>query len=273
MQLQTQDIIYKESIVHLHVFGNGPEWVFCFHGFGQDGSSFKVVEKVLGERYTLLAIDFPFHGKTEWKQGLLMTPEDLLNIMAIIIHNYADASSKPFRFSILAYSLGGRISLHLLQMIPDQIKKLLLIAPDGLKVNFWYWLGTQTNTGNKLFEYTMRKPGWFFWLLNNSDKAGLLNKSVIKFVHRYIDDEAIRLLLYKRWTTLKLFKPNLKAVKHIIKEKAIPVQLLYGSYDRIILSKRSNILKKDNPFVTVTIVEGGHELLREKFAPVIASLL
>ena len=271
--MQTQFIVYKESGIHLNVYGSGPKWLFCFHGFGQDGSSFKTLEKALGNDFTMLAIDFPFHGKTEWKQGLLMTPEDLLGIMAIIIHEHAALEQKPFKFSILAYSLGGRISLHLLQMIPNQVEKILLIAPDGLKVNFWYWLGTQTRPGNKLFAYTMKKPQWFFWVLNNSHKAGLLNKSIIKFVHRYVDDDAVRALLYKRWTTLRLFRPSLKAVKHIIIEKGIPVRLLYGSYDRIILSKRSDILKKNNEQVSVTIVDGGHELLKEKFAPVIASLL
>ena len=271
MKLQTHTIQYKQSLVHVSVFGNGPKWLFCFHGFGQDGSSFRVLEKSLGTDYTLIAVDFPFHGKTEWNEGLIMAPEDLLGLLAIIIHKNGESDGKPFVFSILGYSLGGRIALHLLQIIPAQIEKMVLLAPDGLKVNFWYWLGTQTWVGNKLFAFTMKKPQWFFALLNVSHKAGLVNKSIIKFVYKSIDDKAERLMLYNRWTTMRLFKPNLAALKHIIKKNAKPVRFLYGSYDRVILSKR-NPLKKNNRNVTVTVVEGGHELLKEKFTAVIACL-
>lgn len=271
MKLQTHTIRYKQSLVHVSVFGSGPKWLFCFHGFGQDGNSFHVLEKSLGTDFTLIAIDFPFHGKTEWNEGLTMNPEDLLGILAIIIHENNESNDKPFVFSILGYSLGGRVALHLLQMIPTQIERMVLLAPDGLKVNFWYWLGTQTWAGNKLFNYTMKRPQWFFSLLNLSSKGSLANKSVIKFVHKSIDDPAERLMLYNRWTTMRLFKPNIAALKHIIKQKKIPVRFLYGSYDRVILSKR-NSLKKDSRNVTVTVVEGGHELIKENFSTVIASL-
>ncbi len=273
MKLGECFIKYKKSKIHVSIFGSGPNHVFCFHGFGQDGTSFKVFEKNFENNYTLLAIDFPFHGKTEWNEGLLMSPDDLLNILVLIIAERVNAPGKKFTFSILAYSLGGRIALYLLQTIPDQIEKIVLIAPDGLQVNFWYWLGTQTWAGSKLFAYTMKNPQWFFALLNAGHKTGLVNKSIIKFVHVNIDDESTRLILYKRWTTLRRFTPNLKTVKNIISEKRIPVHLVFGSYDRIILSKRSSFLKKDNQLVSVTVLDAGHELLNEKFAKTIASLL
>jgi len=262
--MQSRLIKYKESLIHVSVFGNGPKQLLCFHGFGQEGNCFAVLEKELGKTFTLFAIDFPFHGKTEWKQGLEMTHDDLQNILALIVNEQ--------QFSILAYSLGGRIALHLLQTIPGQIEQLVLIAPDGLKVNFWYWLGTQTWAGNRIFAYTMKNPQWFFALLNAGHKTGLVNKSIIKFVRHNIGEETVRLELYKRWTTLRHFKPDLTIIKAVIKKKAIPMRLLYGSYDRITLSKRSDFIKKDNDHVTVTVVEGGHELLKEKFAATIASL-
>jgi hypothetical protein len=59
----------------------------------------------------------------------------------------------------------------------------------GLHQNPWYWITTQTAFGNKAFAYTMEKPGWFFWLVNNSGKLKILNKSIIKFVHYHLDDK------------------------------------------------------------------------------------
>jgi len=98
----------------------------------------------------------------------------------------------------------------------------------------------------------------------------LLNKSIIKFVHQYLDDKEARLLLYKRWTTLRKFKPDLYVVKKNIVNQMIPVRFVFGSYDRIILDKRSNFFKTDKANVKVLLLQAGHQLLKEKHAKDIA---
>ncbi len=269
--LQTQLIKYKNSIINVSTYGKGAKYLFCFHGFGENGNSFQILENALGHIYTLIALDFPFHGATAWKDKLLMTPEDLINILPLLIKDN-ELIKKPFKFSILAYSLGGRAALHLLQKIPEQIEKVVLLAPDGLKVNFWYWLGTQTIVGNKLFFSTMENPSWFFKLIYIGKRAGLLNKTLIKWVHYYQNDKTERALLYKRWTTMRRFKPCLISIKKIIIETEIPVSFLLGSRDSIILSRWITFWKKDNPNIKISIVPSGHEVLKEKFVPSIASL-
>lgn len=269
MNNRTQIIHYKNSFINVELFGEGDKWLFCFHGFGEDGGSFKVLENILG-KYTLAAIDLPFHGKTKWNEGLLITPDDLLNIVNKIVegNNGINPSSK---FSLLAFSLGGRVALHLLQIIPSKIERIVLLAPDGLNLNFWYWLGTQTLLGNKLFAYTMKKPNWFFGLMNVAGKTRLINKSIIKFAHYYLDDAEAREFLYKRWTTMRKFKPKYSLIKNAIDKYAIPIRVLLGKYDRIIFSKQSNFLR-NNKNIKVTELSTGHQLLKEKFADDIALL-
>jgi len=161
--------------------------------------------------------------------------------------------------------------LHLLQIIPSQIKGVVLLAPDGLRLNFWYWLGTQTYAGNKLFSYTMKHPGWFFFLVDICGKIELLNKSIIKFVHYYLDDKEVRLLLYKRWTTMRKFKPALQTVRSNIALYKTPVRFVFGNYDRIILAKRSSQFE-NIPSVNIIVLQAGHQLLKEKYAEDIAAL-
>ena len=141
-------ILYKESTINYCRFGNGDKTLFCFHGYGESSDSFLFLENYLGKEYTIIAIDFPLHGKTDWKQQIFL-PDDLINIIELL---------KPSKqkISILAYSMGGRMALHLLQTIPQSIENIGLIAPDGLHLNFWYWLGTQTKMGNNLFKLTTR---------------------------------------------------------------------------------------------------------------------
>ena len=115
----------------------------------------------------------------------------------------------------MGFSLGGRIALTLFQLIPEKVDRIVLLAPDGLKVNFWYWLSTQTFLGNKLFAFTMKKPGWFFGFLKMLNKLGMVNASVFKFVNYYIGNPEIRQALYVRWTAMRKLKPYLKKVKSL----------------------------------------------------------
>ena len=118
----------------------------------------------------------------------------------------------------------------------------------------------------------MKKPGWFFSLVHVSGKLKIINKSVTKFVHHYLDDQQQRLLLYKRWTCMRKVKPNLAAIKKICAEKNIQLNFLFGKYDRIILSKRAAIFQ-DAKNINIKIIDSGHQLLREKHAKHITALL
>jgi pimeloyl-ACP methyl ester carboxylesterase len=264
--MQQRSLAYNSSIINYYVFGSGAEILFCLHGYGENGSSFSFLEDRLGSPYALYAIDFPYHGNTEWNEGKPFTTDDLVAIMQLI------RPDKNKKFSILAYSMGGRAAMHLLQQIPDKIERVALIAPDGLHVNFWYWMTTQTSFGNRFFAYTMKKPGWFFSVLNTAGKLNIYNKSVVKFVHYYLDDKDQRTLLYDRWSCMRKLKPDLQLIKKICAEKNIPLNFLFGRYDRIILSKRADTFNNTKT-ITIKVIDAGHQLLKEKYANEIAALL
>src|ERR1044072_2128080 len=230
-----QQLVYKNSLINYYVFGSGAKVLYCFHGYGETSISFAFLEKHLGKDYTLYAIDFPFHGKTEWKEQQPFTPNDLHNILALILPD------RTKKFSLLAYSMGGRAAMHLLQQTPGQIESVTLVAPDGLHQNIWYWITTQTLVGNKAFSYTMQNPKWFFWLVSAGKKLNIINDSIAKFVHYYLDDKKQRALLYKRWTFMRKLKPDLKTIKKVCAERNIKLKFLFGKYDQIILSKRAQI--------------------------------
>ncbi len=264
--MQHRTLSFKSSLINYYVFGNGVKTLFCLHGYGEDGSSFSFLENFLGDDYTLIAIDFPFHGATEWIEKVPLMPEELFEIFNCINTN------QNKKFSVLAYSMGGRIALYLLEKNPEKFEHVVLVAPDGLHINFWYWLSTQTSAGNKLFKHLMKQPRLFFSFLNAANKINLLNTSIVKFVHHFLDDETERTLLYKRWTVMRAFKPDLSAIKEICDEHNIHLHLLFGRFDKIILSKRADDLKKSKN-IHIEIIEAGHQLLKEKYAHYIAPLL
>ena len=250
---------YKNSTICYYRFGVGPKMAVCFHGFGEDAAVFGFFASYAGKEYTFLSIDLPFHGKTEWNDGLNFSITDLIQIVEKIVGNDTQ------KLTLLGFSLGGRIALCLYQAMPERIEKIVLLAPDGLKINFWYWLATETRWGNKFFAFTMKKPGWFFGLLKGMNKLRLVNASIFKFVNYYIGDAAIRRLLYNRWTTLRKLKPALNRIKNNIRENNTVVRLVYGKHDRIILSSTGEKFKKGiEEYCTVTVIHSGHQVLHEK---------
>jgi len=264
--MQQHFLEYKSSVINYYVLGNGAKDLFCFHGYGEEGSSFKFLEKYIGPVYTLYAIDFPVHGQTKWNEKDAFTTNHLFSIIQKIqLHQNK-------KFSLLAYSMGGRAALDIVENFSNKIERVVLVAPDGLHLNIWYWITTQTSVGNKAFDYTMEKPGWFFALVNISGNLRIINKSVIKFVHHYLDDREQRILLYKRWTCLRKVRPDLHTIKKICAEKNIQLKFLFGKYDRIILSKRADIFKNAKN-ISIRIIEAGHQLLKDKYANEITALL
>lgn len=252
--------------LHYYRFGQGPELVFAFHGYGEEGLSFSELAEVLGPTYTLIALEMPFHGQSLWQGPLFFPPEQLAGILENL------AGSQPF--SLLGYSMGGRISLQLLQMIPDKIKGLVLIAPDGLHRNPWQWIATRTWLGNRIFRFTMQHPAWLFGLMRLGVALGFFQPGIRKFAMYYLGEAAARHILYQRWTTMRGFRPAITTLRKNINTHPIQVQMLFGKYDRIILSKNASRLSRGlETKVTTRIEATGHQLLRPDYFTLIREML
>ncbi len=264
--MSSQFIPYGPSRLHYKRYGTGPQIIFCFHGYGESAEHFGIFEPYLGRDFTLVAIDVPFHGETDWKGELLFQPEEMLRLMQQIMAG----SREPV--VLFGYSMGGRMALKIFELMPEQVRRIVLVAPDGLYKNKWQWISTQTKLGNRIFQHAMHHPGPLLSLLNLAEQLRIFNKRIIRFAHYYLDDANSRKMLYKIWTTNRRFRPHPAKVKPLIKQYQVPVQLIFGKYDRIIPTKRGHHFGKNiSPFVQVAELEAGHQLLREKYAKQIAS--
>jgi pimeloyl-ACP methyl ester carboxylesterase len=268
-------LTYKNSTIHYSRFGSGPKPAICFHGYGEDAETYLFLDKYAGSQYTFFSIDLPFHGKTEWVDGLYFNQSDLSQIIEEILQqNNYKLQTTNYKLTLLGFSLGGRAALSLCQAMPEKIEKLVLLAPDGLKINFWYRLATQTWLGNRFFRFTMKHPGWFFGFLKMLNKLKLVNASIFKFVNFYIGNEETRRLLYARWTTLRKLKPDIRLIKSFVKENEIQIRLVYGKHDRIILSSVGERFRKGiEENCTLKVIESGHQVLHEKYVEEIMKVL
>jgi pimeloyl-ACP methyl ester carboxylesterase len=273
----------NDSLIHYSIGGSGSRLLICLHGYGESAASFALLEPALGKSFTILAIDFPFHGGTDWKDGLYFDPHDLVVMLEKITPGLAGetpglsgdaATPAPSPWTLLGYSMGGRIALHLLHLIPEKIGRLVLLAPDGLTMNPWYWLATQTRPGNQLFRFTMDHPHWLFAFLRAANKFKWVNPGIYKFTHRYIDDEKVRRDLYARWTTMRGFRPDLQQLRNVIRKRNIPVHLFYGRYDRIIRAKRGERFRNGiEAQCHLQLLPTGHQLLQPEHLNMIVTAI
>ncbi len=262
---------YHSSTIRYQVYPGGPALFFCFHGFGESSGSFAVLERNLKPVFTLVAIDLPFHGNTEWNEGLAFEPAGLVEVLQLIT---ARLSMEFTDISLLGFSMGARVALGLFELIPEKIRQLVLLAPDGISANFWYLAATQRAMGRANFFYTMQHPGWFNLVLNLALKTGIANAGEYKFATSYLQEENVRMDLYRRWITMRAFEPDLRRVKTEISKRKIPVVLVYGEYDQIIRPEQGKKFQKEiEPFCRVVILACGHQVLQEKNAGAITQLL
>ncbi|ULQ55516.1 alpha/beta hydrolase [Flavihumibacter rivuli] len=257
-----------QHTIHYHRFGSGPVPMVCLHGYGENGKSFEDLGAAFRESHTLICPDLPLHGHTQWLEGQFH-PGDLDSLITTLLEAGGFASGK---FVLAGYSMGGRLALAYAEHFSQKLEGLLLIAPDGLKVNKWYWLATQTSMGNRFFKFTMHHPQWFFNGMTLARKAGLLNQSIYKFAHHYLDDPLARKQLYERWTLMRRFKPDLNAIREKLNLQQIPLLLVFGKHDRIIVTgPGKRFMQGIGKNANLLVLEAGHRLLRPNFCTIIAA--
>jgi len=257
---------YASSRFHGIREGTGPQLLICLHGFGESAMHFVPLAKYMGSRFTIVGIDLPFHGQTTWEEKRPFTRQDLQTLIEMILQE-----QHQHHFSLLGYSMGGRLALSMIPVVAPQLRHVILLAPDGIKNNPWHMFVTRTALGNRLFKYVTYKPQLFFRLLTAVRKLGTLNESVYKFAFHSMDKLDKRLLVYNVWTCMRRMLPDLKQCKKALAQYDIRTLLIYGKYDRIIPAVVGERLVDGSFPGEILVLEKGHQLISEELGKAILS--
>jgi pimeloyl-[acyl-carrier protein] methyl ester esterase len=106
--------------LYVEVNGSGPDLVLL-HGWGLNVRVWDGLVEGLRDRYRMIAVDLPGHGRSAWTAGQ-GTPAE----QAWLIHSTLASISN--RYSLLGWSLGGQIALDLAAAMPGQVDRLVLVA-------------------------------------------------------------------------------------------------------------------------------------------------
>jgi 2-succinyl-6-hydroxy-2,4-cyclohexadiene-1-carboxylate synthase len=88
------------------------------HGFTHTGASWGPVIRALGERYSAIAPDIRGHGAATHRQ-----PVSVGGVIDDVLRMVPDE-----RFTLVGYSMGGRVALHVALALRGRVERLVLIG-------------------------------------------------------------------------------------------------------------------------------------------------
>lgn len=254
--------------VHCLRMGQGKKLLLCFHGYANTADMFAPVLQHLQNEYTIISIDLPHHGKTEWQRPHRMEVKELMAIVWMFRDEF-----KLEKVSLMGYSMGGRMCLKVVELMPEAVDKVILVAPDGLSLNAFYYFLTRTILGKKLFRSFLVKPERYYPVIDWARRRKIVSEARYKFAMQYLQTPESRNFLLDVWPAMCLVIPQNSRVRVMVNKYKIPVHLFMGSFDKVIPPDMGKRFKKGMDTVQLHIVNKGHRVMDEDTLPQIAQCL
>ena len=253
---------YRGVTLEYIVFGSGSETVLCLHGFGREAEDFHVFLPLLKDHQRMIAINLLAHGNSVFpKERISRQPLSKTEWSELIAALLQALNTE--RFHLIGYSMGGRLAMVVAEQMSDKILSLVLLAPDGLKVNLIYRFVSETKFGRVLYRSIIQNVNWLFRLVDLLSTFHLLDRKIHRFVHLQLETKKKRQLVYDAWLIHRKLFPTLPTVARNIESQGIPFSLLFGRYDKIIPARHGHRLLKH--FITpknAVLLDLGHRLLQ-----------
>jgi len=172
-------------------------------------------------------------------------------------------------FVVVGFSLGGKFAHATLESFSNNVKKIILLAPDGIKTDLWYSLVTYPILIRHLFKSTVLKPGRFFTIAQYFQRIGLVNKGLLRFAESQMDTEEKRRRVYYSWVYFRHLKFNVSEIAALLNRHRIPLLLIVGKYDKVIPAENMDRLVRRLDQKQFEVIEAGHNDVIENAIPFI----
>ncbi len=221
-------VSFSNGKIDCRVLGNGRKKIICFYGIGQSVNHFRAISKIMDE-YTFYVLDLPFHGDTLIEDPLM--PLSASQVAEIIqnLKNHIQIS----QFSLMGISIGAKLAIQIAQNYPHEIETLILIAPDGIKENFWYRFATANRLFRAMFKHIIYSNK-ITNLLALGKSLKLLNHKTAAFVSHSVKSLDERKRIFNTWCYLRNLKVNVAVAAKVLNDHSVEVVFVVGENDRII---------------------------------------
>lgn len=242
----------RDARWHCRIYGQGEKLLIAFHGFSQDYSFFAPLQQALDSSHTIVAVDMPMHGKTEWPAGAKCTSEVLRDLAEAIKEEFGKKD-----YELIGFSMGGGYAWSLAQHYPRSIKRLYLAAPEGLTTNYGVllttvWIGRVFLRAFVKFPQPLMALNWMLY------KVGLLSEKLYQFVILNTNTPKIRQQLEGTWIAMSALNKSHKGLAEATDREGILAWVIVGSKDPLIKVKDAKRLAEMLSDQALIVVPKGH---------------
>jgi len=252
------------------VYGEGPEVILCFHGFGRKPEDFEVFLPLMKPGQRLVSIWLFGHGGSYFPNERIerdpLTHSEWRDLVEALLLDLGVE-----KVHVIGYSMGGRVAMMTFLLLPEKIESLLLLAPDGFKINRLYTFASGTIVGKMIYRFSIDHPRPLFILAKVLNSVKLLPDKLFRFVHVHLDTREKRLLVHDVWLIYKRMFPDKNLLAKELRERDIAFNMIFGEYDTIIrpeLGERFS--KRLNNHHCLHLIGIGHRLLEQRTAAFIS---
>lgn len=122
----SQFIQWKDCKIHLLEKGEGNKTIILIHGLGGALYEFNPLGDILAQNYHIVSFDLPGFGLSDAPKYTEDVQTIYADFMSFILDNYAGDTCY-----IIGNSMGGMITWNTALAHPDQVQKIVLLAPAG----------------------------------------------------------------------------------------------------------------------------------------------
>lgn len=262
-------VIFEKSRLSFRKYGRGKKNLLLFHGFGQTKEVFDPLMNKLAATSSLYAFDLFFHGDSSWGYGEFALEKDTWRA---IIQQFLDENGIE-KFSLLGFSLGAKFVLAILELFPQKVEHVFLLAPDGIKTNIWYSLATYPLLLRSFFKSMIVKPNRLTTIAGFLRNFHLADKGLIRFAQSQMDTQVKRERVYFSWVVFRHLKFDSRQIARLINDHTISLTLVVGRYDKIITPKNMNQLLHFVKNYRLEVLDTGHTGVIPESIPIVTKSL
>jgi pimeloyl-ACP methyl ester carboxylesterase len=256
---ESAHIFYQDSKLFYTKSGRGKTALLLFHGFGQDHRAFHSWMEPFKDTYTSYSFDLFFHGQSDWTRREALEKSDWKKIVNLFLEKEAIHD-----FEVAGFSMGGKFAMATLESFSDRVKKLILLAPDGIKTSFWYSLATYPIAIRALFKSMILHPNRLYKITKALRALNLIDQGLLRFAETQMDTEDKRKRVYFSWVYFRHLKFDLNKIVQILNDRQIALWMIVGEFDKVIQPKHMESFAQNVNIKHFHILNAGHNDLIKK---------
>ncbi len=246
-------------------FGSGERPMLAIHGYGKSGEDFRALEEALGGRFTIYAVDLPFHGSSPGDPTRVQRPFQATELSAFFVALLAHLGLRSVR--LLAHSLGARVAASIISLQPLAVEEVTLLAPDGLRPKPWYRRPEENALGRRAADWCVENHRTVAQAIAFLRARRLIPGSVYRNLSSLVESRESAVHARDVWFSFRLLDCDWTAILGAARRHAFAINMVFGRYDRLVRARDSApLVGLGSERLRIFEVERGHHVVTPESA-------